>query len=130
MGMSYGRMDPGGGAMSFPVCTLDELPPGSMRAFLLDESNPDSRVVVANVAGEVRAFGGICTHAYAELDKGFLRDGRIMCPLHFSEFDTATGEALSPPALDPIPIYPVKLEGGSVVVEFEREASNSQGIHG
>ena len=118
--------------MRLEVCALAELPPGTMKAVLLDERDPDSRVVVANVGGDVRAFGGICTHAYAELDNGFLRDGRIMCPLHFSEFDTATGEALSPPALDPIPVYAVKLDEGKVVVEFDvaREASNSQGIHG
>lgn len=105
--------------MRLEACALEELPPGKMLGFERVEGDPDSRVVVANVEGEVRAFGGICTHAYAELDKGFLREGRVMCPLHFSEFDTRTGEALSPPALDAIPVFPVKLEQGKVFVEFE-----------
>lgn len=99
--------------MRLEVCRLEELPPGAMKGMELGEQ----RVVVANVEGELRAFSGVCTHAYAELDKGFLRDGRVMCPLHFSEFDTRTGEALSPPAEEPIPVFAVKVEAGKVVVE-------------
>ncbi|HEV8360088.1 MAG TPA: non-heme iron oxygenase ferredoxin subunit [Candidatus Thermoplasmatota archaeon] len=104
--------------MKLAVCDVDELPPGTMRGALADPSDPDTRVVVANVGGELRAFSGVCTHAYAELDQGFLRDGRVMCPLHFSEFDSATGEPLSPPAVDPIPCYPVAVEDGRVVVDI------------
>lgn len=98
------------------VCALDELPPGALRGFAAP--GPVERVCVANVGGELRAFQGICTHAYAELDNGFLRDGTVMCPLHFSEFDTATGEALSPPATEPLAVFPVRVEGGRVVVEL------------
>lgn len=98
------------------VCPLEELPPGSMKGIEATPGDPDSRIVVANVAGELRAFGGVCTHAYAELDRGFLRDGAVMCPLHFSEFDTTTGEALSPPAEAPIPIYAARSVDGRVVV--------------
>lgn len=99
--------------MRVEVCAVEELPPGAMKGADLGEQ----RVVVANVDGELRAFSGVCTHAYAELDQGFLRDGRVTCPLHLSEFDTATGEALSPPATEPIPVYGVKVEAGRVVVE-------------
>jgi nitrite reductase/ring-hydroxylating ferredoxin subunit len=96
------------------VCAVEELAPGTMRGIAVGE---ERRIVVANVEGELRAFSGICTHAYAELDGGFLRDGRVMCPLHFSEFDTATGEALGPPAEEALETYPVKVEAGRVVVE-------------
>lgn len=100
--------------MRVEVCGLDELPPGAMRGVRL---GPERRVVVANVGGELRAFSGVCTHAYAELDKGRLLGDVLECPLHFSEFDTRTGEALSPPAEEPIAVYAVKVEGGVVVVE-------------
>ena len=93
-----------------------DLAPGTMKG--LPVEGPLERVVVANVDGALRAFGGVCTHAYAELDKGFLRAGQVMCPLHFSEFDTATGEALTPPADSPLPVFPVKVEEGQVVVEL------------
>lgn len=101
--------------MRVEVCAVDDLPPGALRG--AEAPAPVERVVVANVDGELRAFGGVCTHAYAELDMGMLREGRVMCPLHLSEFDTATGEALSPPATEPIPVFPVKVEAGRVVVE-------------
>jgi nitrite reductase/ring-hydroxylating ferredoxin subunit len=100
--------------MQLDVCALDELPPGTLKGAA---ANGERRVCVANVEGQLRAFSGICTHAYAELDGGFLRDGRIMCPLHFSEFDTATGEALGPPAEEPLQVFPVRVEAGRVVVE-------------
>jgi len=96
------------------VCALADLPLGAMCAA---EAGPTGRLIVANVSGELRAFDGICTHAYAELDKGYLRNGAVMCPLHFSEFDTRTGEALNPPAEEPLATYPVRVEGGKVVVE-------------
>lgn len=102
--------------MRLEVCAVEELPAGEMRGLAVE--GPLERVVVANVSGELRAFGGVCSHAYAELDRGFLRDGRVMCPLHFSEFDTATGEALGLPAEEPIPVFPVKVEAGKVVVEL------------
>lgn len=98
------------------VCAVGDLADGAMVGVPVE--GPVERVVVANVAGELRAFGGVCTHAYAELDRGFLRDGQVMCPLHFSAFDTATGQALSPPAEDPLPVFPVKVEAGMVVVEL------------
>lgn len=102
--------------MRVEVCDLAELPEGAMRGVAV--AGPLERVLVANVGGELRAMGGVCTHAYAELDRGFLRDGRVMCPLHFSEFDLATGEALGPPAEEPLPTFPVKVEAGKVVVEL------------
>lgn len=102
--------------MRVEVCGVEELPPGSLRGAQVE--GPLERIAVANVDGELRAFGGVCSHAYAELDRGFLRDGRVMCPLHFSEFDTATGEVLNPPAEEAIPVFPVKVEAGKVVVEL------------
>ncbi|MCA1814573.1 MAG: non-heme iron oxygenase ferredoxin subunit [Halobacteriales archaeon] len=103
------------GSLQLDVCALRELPPGTLKGV---EAPVFERVCVANVDGELRAFGGICSHAYAELDNGFLREGRVMCPLHFSEFDTRTGEALSPPAEEPLPVFPVRVQDGRVVVEL------------
>ena len=55
-------------------------------------------VLVVNVGGEFRAFQGICSHEYFELDRGFLTGGSLTCALHLSRFDLETGEALDPPA--------------------------------
>lgn len=98
------------------VCAAQDLLPGTMRG--VEVPGPLERVVVANVAGELRAFGGVCSHAYAELDRGFLRGDEVMCPLHFSSFDTRTGAALTPPAEEALPCFAVKVEEGKVVVEL------------
>lgn len=54
-------------------------------------------IVVAR-AGE-RYFGiqKQCPHGSASLAEGFLENGRIVCPLHFAEFDLTTGDAFSAP---------------------------------
>ena len=77
----------------------------------------------------IRAFQGICTHEYFELDKGFLtgggspiaggrESGTLTCALHLSRFDLGTGEALDPPAELPLAAYPVVIEDGRVLIEI------------
>ncbi|MGH7729412.1 MAG: Rieske (2Fe-2S) protein, partial [Vulcanimicrobiaceae bacterium] len=65
-------------------------------------------IVLTRVGGVVRALGGVCSHAYALLSDGEIYEGRLICPLHGSEFDPETGAALTLPATDPIPVYDVK----------------------
>ena len=76
-------------------------------------------VLVVNVGGEYRAFQGICSHEYFELDRGFLTGGSLTCALHLSRFDLETGEALDPPAEQPIARYEVVVEDGRVQLEAD-----------
>ena len=86
------------------------------------------QVVVVHANGVIRAFQGICTHEYFELDKGFLTGGgspgpdgsptgTLTCALHLSRFDLGTGEALDPPAELPLATYPVVVEAGRILIE-------------
>src|SRR6476659_10863118 len=64
------------------------------------------------------AFQDTCTHEECSLADGEL-DGRvIVCPCHASEFDVRTGDVLTPPALDPLPIYEAREEGGALLVRL------------
>ncbi len=74
-------------------------------------------VLVINQEGEFTAIQGICSHEYFELDKGFLTAGTITCALHLSRFDLSDGEPLDPPADLPLPVYPVMVEDGRVLIE-------------
>ena len=74
-------------------------------------------VLLVNVAGDVRAYQGICSHEYFELDKGFLTADSLTCALHLSRFDLDTGDALDPPAEAPLVRYPVVIEDGRVIIE-------------
>lgn len=104
---------------------VDEVPDGTMKMAYVDDTD---QVVVVNTGGEIRAFQGICTHEYFELDKGFLTAGgsigsngrpagTLTCALHLSRFDLADGEALDPPAEIPLAMYPVVIEGDRVFIE-------------
>jgi len=104
---------------------LDEVPEGTLKMAWVDGAD---QVVVVHANGVIRAFQGICTHEYFELDKGFLTGGgspgpdgqptgTLTCALHLSRFDLGTGEALDPPAELPLASYPVVVENGRILIE-------------
>jgi 3-phenylpropionate/trans-cinnamate dioxygenase ferredoxin subunit len=74
------------------------------------------QLILVNLEGSLHVLDGICTHAYAELAMGFLTEEYVRCPLHLSQFDVETGEAVSPPAEDPLKTYSVEVEDDSVFV--------------
>lgn len=76
-------------------------------------------IALYGVGGEVYATGNICTHGHARLCDGFLEGGEIECPLHQGRFDVRTGKAMCAPLTENIRIYPVKVEGGNVLVELD-----------
>ena len=60
-----------------------------------------------------------CTHAVASLSDGYLEDDMIECPLHAARFCVRTGAARSHPAVIPLAVYPVRIEGRDIFVGFE-----------
>ena len=92
-----------------------DLQPGTMLMTWVDGTEP---LLLVNVAGTVRAVQGICSHEYFELDKGFLTGDSLTCALHLSRFDLASGEALEPPADEPLAVYPVTVAAGRLILEF------------
>ena len=75
------------------------------------------RVLVVNLDGTLYAWDGTCTHEEADLSTGFLLGDRVTCPLHLSQFDLTNGEAVTPPATQPLRRYIVKIENEEVYVE-------------
>lgn len=94
------------------VGSADEVPDGEMRMFQVGGED----VAVANVDGEHFAFGDTCTHRQCSLSEGDLEDTSVVCPCHGSTFDIKTGEVLSPPATEPIPVFEVRVEGNELQV--------------
>ena len=66
----------------------------------------------------LHAVHDICTHQYAHLSDGYVEDGCIECPLHQGRFNLTTGAAECAPVTEPIKVYPLKVEGGRVMVEL------------
>ncbi len=77
-------------------------------------------VCIARSNGEVYAIDDVCSHADVALSEGDVEDGTVECWLHGSRFDLRTGEATSLPATQPVPVYPVKVEGDEILVDVER----------
>jgi 3-phenylpropionate/trans-cinnamate dioxygenase ferredoxin subunit len=104
---------------------VDEVPEGTMKMAFVDGTD---QVIVVHTGGEIRAYQGICTHEYFELDKGFLTGGgspgangkpagTLTCALHLSRFDLVDGEPLDPPAEIPLASYAVIVENGRIFIE-------------
>jgi 3-phenylpropionate/trans-cinnamate dioxygenase ferredoxin subunit len=74
-------------------------------------------ICVTRVGDEIFAIDDTCSHSDASLSEGEVTDLKIECWLHGAEFDLRTGEALTPPAVAPVKVYPVTVDGDSVTVE-------------
>lgn len=74
-------------------------------------------IVLVRCAGTVYAVEDRCTHDGESLAGAEIEQCEIVCPRHFSHFDLKSGEALSPPAYEPLRVYAVREEEGRVLVE-------------
>ena len=89
-----------------------ELDPGKMKRIDIG-GRP---VLLANVAGRICAVDDTCTHEDASLSSGVLEGDWVKCPLHGSRFNVCTGAALEEPAEENLRCYPVRLEGGRILI--------------
>ena len=73
-------------------------------------------IAVVHTQGEWFAVSDICSHADVSLAEGEVDGCTLECWLHGSRFDLRTGVPSGPPAVAPIPVYPVSVEGDTVFV--------------
>ena len=96
------------------VATTSELASGSMKCIEIG----GRRLLLANVEGRFYAIDDTCTHEDASLSTGVLQGNLVRCPLHGSRFNVCTGEVLEEPAEQNLRIYPVRVQGGRVLVNL------------
>jgi nitrite reductase/ring-hydroxylating ferredoxin subunit len=94
------------------VAKTEDLPEDGMIGVTVD----GDEILVANVGGEYRAIGAVCTHEGGPLPEGELFQGIVTCPYHAGEFDLETGEAVTPPPTEAEPVYQVRVEGDEIQV--------------
>jgi 3-phenylpropionate/trans-cinnamate dioxygenase ferredoxin component len=63
------------------------------------------------------ATDGLCTHEQVELVDGFVSGVIIECPMHNGRFDFTTGEAMGAPVCVDLATYPVRVEGGRILLK-------------
>jgi 3-phenylpropionate/trans-cinnamate dioxygenase ferredoxin subunit len=84
---------------------------------------PDVDIAVVDFDGELFAIEDVCSHAEVPLSDGEVEEFEgaptIECALHGSCFDLRTGEPTNLPATEPVPVYPVRVEGDDVLVDVD-----------
>ncbi len=106
------------------VCARSEVPEdGSLRVEL-----PDVDIAVVDFEGELFAIEDVCSHAEVPLSEGDVEEFQgaptIECWLHGSCFDLTSGRPTNLPATEPVPVYPVRVEGDDVFVDVDAPIGN------
>jgi nitrite reductase/ring-hydroxylating ferredoxin subunit len=92
---------------------LNEFPEGRIRR----RSVNGREIAVALWQGRFYAFSNRCPHADFQLHFGYIEENKVHCPIHFAEFELATGKAVyGPEGVADLPVFQVKVEEGEVRV--------------
>ncbi len=73
-------------------------------------------IAIARSGDDYFAIEDVCTHDGAELTGGAIEGTEIICPRHGARFCLRTGEALSPPAYEPVSVFETKVASGRLWV--------------
>ena len=103
------------------LCGLDEIASGTARRFDVDGHS----IAVVRIDDDVYAIGDTCSHANISLSEGeVLCDNKeLECWKHGSAFSLETGEAMTLPATQPVPVYDVSVVDGDIVIEMSGSRS-------
>ena len=96
------------------VGPLEDLASGTARKVEVD----GRMVALVRIGDDVYAIGDTCSHANVSLSEGEVLVGEreIECWKHGSTFSLVTGEPLTLPATQPVPVYDVRVEDGEIIV--------------
>jgi 3-phenylpropionate/trans-cinnamate dioxygenase ferredoxin subunit len=101
---------------------------------------PDNVAVAVEVEGvevaliragdEVFAIRDECSHASVALSEGDVTfddagTPEIECWLHGSTFNLRTGHPVILPATEPVPVYPVTIDGDAVLIDVENPQNSA-----
>lgn len=92
---------------------VEDVPEGSAIPVLIG----DVPVIVSHApGGKLRAFSAICTHQGCKvLPPEADEPDVLVCPCHYSEFSTFTGEVLKGPAGEDLPEFPISIQEGKII---------------
>jgi 3-phenylpropionate/trans-cinnamate dioxygenase ferredoxin component len=76
-------------------------------------------VAVARSGDEYFAIEDVCTHDGAELTGGEIEGAEIVCPRHGARFCLRTGEALTPPAYEPVRVFATRIDDGRLWINAD-----------
>ena len=95
------------------VGALREFPQGKIRRRFVE----GREIAVVCWRERFYAFSNRCPHADFQMHFGFVEDDKLHCPIHYAEFDLATGKAVFGPAgVADIETFAVAVDGEVVKV--------------
>jgi nitrite reductase/ring-hydroxylating ferredoxin subunit len=96
------------------VARLSDVPDGELLGV---ETSTGEKVCLANVRGQIFAMSDNCTHQDFPMSSGaVMPDGTIQCAWHGARFDCRTGAVRQFPAVDPLPVFEVRVDGDEILV--------------
>jgi nitrite reductase (NADH) small subunit len=98
---------------------VDFIPPGEGRAYVVNDL---TIAVFRQRDGRLFATDNHCPHRQGPLADGIFGAGKVICPLHAWKFDLESGRCLGENVA--IPIYPVRVVSGHIMVEIEPTSSD------
>ena len=98
------------------VTSLAEIPERGV----LDLKLEGHKLLLSRQGETVQCFRNACSHLGVPIDSGECDDGVLTCPYHGFQFELATGNCLTAPAV-PLQPYPVRVNNGQVFVQLDGE---------
>ena len=96
------------------VAALADVPDGTSKAFAV----AGTQILIARAPMGLFAVGAICSHQYTPLEGGKMKACFLFCPLHGVRFDLRDGKPTGTLTDQPLPTWPVKVEGDEIFVDF------------
>jgi 3-phenylpropionate/trans-cinnamate dioxygenase ferredoxin subunit len=96
------------------ACALADLVEGAPLSVDVD----GLAVAVVREGDDVFAIEDECSHASVALSEGDVEGCTIECWMHGSRFDLRTGKPTGPPATEPVPVFPVRIDGDDVLIDL------------
>lgn len=96
------------------IADVADLPEGSLLAV---RTRSGDEVCLFNYRGSIGAVHNVCTHAEFPISDGTLTsDGCLECVWHGARYSCLTGDVRRGPAIDPLPVYEVRVVDGKIQV--------------
>ena len=104
---------------AYTLFALDSMESGAGQKVTIEGRD----ILLVRIDDDVYAISDTCSHADVSLANGFVEadDCAVECPKHGASFDLKTGEALTLPAIRPVPTYDVAVVDGDVVLTLTPE---------
>jgi 3-phenylpropionate/trans-cinnamate dioxygenase ferredoxin subunit len=102
------------GGATVTVCSLDEIPSGTVRKVTVGSVD----VALVRIDDSVYALADECSHGRVSLSGGevWCDELELECPKHGSTFSLIDGEPSTLPATQPVAVYDASVVDGNVVV--------------